>query len=76
MQYVPGRFIATCYAGQREQRVPAGYIHHLRMEKARKLLLEGEQVSTVAYLLGYNTPNNFSIAFRKRFGISPGKFKR
>ncbi|MBC9912599.1 helix-turn-helix domain-containing protein [Chitinophaga varians] len=53
-----------------------GYIHHLRMEKARKLLLEGEQVSTVAYLLGYTTPNNFSTAFRKRFGISPGKFKR
>lgn len=52
-----------------------GYIHHLRMEKARKLLLEGEQVSTVAYLLGYNSPNNFSTAFRKRFGVSPGKFK-
>lgn len=52
-----------------------GYIHHLRMEKARKMLLEGEQVSTVAYLLGYTSPNNFSTAFRKKFGVSPGKFK-
>lgn len=52
-----------------------GYIHHLRMEKARKMLQEGEQVSTVAYLLGYTSPNNFSTAFRKRFGVSPGKFK-
>ncbi|WP_143080997.1 helix-turn-helix domain-containing protein [Chitinophaga rupis] len=27
-------------------------------------------------LLGYNSPNNFSAAFKKKFGISPSKLKK
>ncbi|MEC5145532.1 AraC family transcriptional regulator [Chitinophaga sp. 212800010-3] len=54
-----------------------GYIQDLKMEKARRMLLdEGMQVSEVAYVLGYNSPNNFSTAFRKKFGLTPGKMKQ
>ncbi|WP_161964221.1 helix-turn-helix domain-containing protein [Chitinophaga flava] len=54
-----------------------GYIQELKMEKARRMLLdEGMQVNEVAYMLGYNSPNNFSTAFRKKFGLTPGKMKQ
>jgi len=53
-----------------------GYINELKMAKAKKLLIEeNKQVNEVAYLLGYNSPNNFSTAFKRRYGINPGKLK-
>ncbi len=53
-----------------------GYISELKMQKARRMLQDEKRpVSEVAYLLGYNSPNNFSTAFKKKFGISPGKIK-
>ncbi|WP_211999601.1 AraC family transcriptional regulator [Chitinophaga sp. HK235] len=52
-----------------------GYINSLRMEKARKMLLEGAPINTIAYQLGYSSPNNFSTAFKRKYGITPGKFK-
>ncbi|SJZ42762.1 Helix-turn-helix domain-containing protein [Chitinophaga eiseniae] len=48
---------------------------NFRWKRRGNYCREGEQVSTVAYLLEYTSPNNFSTAFRKRFGVSPGKFK-
>ncbi|WP_158800183.1 AraC family transcriptional regulator [Pedobacter sp. L105] len=53
-----------------------GYINELKMAKAKTMLLEEKkQVNEVAYLLGYNSPNNFSTAFKRKYGINPGKLK-
>ncbi|MBD1434813.1 helix-turn-helix transcriptional regulator [Sphingobacterium sp. DN00404] len=52
------------------------YLTRIRMEKARILLLE-EKISVyeVAIHTGYGHQNNFSSAFKKYFGISPGELK-
>lgn len=53
-----------------------GYINDIKMEMARTMLLEKElQVSEVAYILGYNSPTNFSTAFKRKFDISPKQLK-
>ncbi len=50
-----------------------GYALERRMELARKLLGDGVMnVNQVADAVGYENPNHFSAAFKKRFGYSPG----
>jgi AraC family transcriptional regulator, transcriptional activator of the genes for pyochelin and ferripyochelin receptors len=49
-----------------------GYLHELRMERARHLLEAGEMnVGEVALEVGYTSPSRFAAAFKKRFGIRP-----
>lgn len=53
-----------------------GYLNELRMNHARKMLMNtSSTVFEVAYTLGYSEPHNFSKAFQKFFGYSPGKLK-
>jgi len=48
-----------------------------RMEKAKELLLTTDKpVKDIAYLTGYSNKSNFTNAFKKRFGYSPGYFKK
>lgn len=48
------------------------YIVKLRMEQASALLLDDEHsISSVAYQVGYDYPANFTIAFKKHFGVLP-----
>ncbi|TDS07455.1 helix-turn-helix transcriptional regulator [Sphingobacterium paludis] len=52
------------------------YLTRLRMEKARSYLLEDRMsVYEVALLTGFGHQNNFSSAFKKYYGISPGELK-
>ncbi|MBE8719975.1 helix-turn-helix transcriptional regulator [Sphingobacterium pedocola] len=52
------------------------FITRLRMEKARKLLLEEQMtISEVTALVGFSHQNNFSIAFKKYFGLPPSELK-
>ena len=54
-----------------------GYLHSCRMEKARQLLIEGEvSVLEAAHRVGFTSRGYFAAAFRKKFGISPGKYRR
>ena len=49
-----------------------GFLSSYRLEQARKALLEDNRnISEIAYSLGYSSPQHFSAAFRKRFGLSP-----
>ncbi|SHI74215.1 AraC-type DNA-binding protein [Tangfeifania diversioriginum] len=49
-----------------------GYIHKTRMFMAKQLLLEtGKPSKEIAYETGYSSPQHFSNAFKKEFGISP-----
>lgn len=56
---------------------PFHYVNTIRLEYGRKLLLSTDQnISEVAYSLGYNFPHHFSNAFRKEFGYLPGTLKK
>jgi AraC-like DNA-binding protein len=48
------------------------YLHQYRMEQARLLLYEGNmRVADVANCVGYSHLGQFSVAFKRMFGISP-----
>jgi AraC family transcriptional activator of pyochelin receptor len=52
-----------------------GHIHHLRMQKAKSLLLEKQMnVSEVADYIGYDNLSSFSAEFKKRFGLTPSGY--
>ncbi len=46
------------------------------IEAKRFLIYSGLSVKQIAYCLGFNEPNNFSIFFHKYTGITPGNFKK
>lgn len=51
------------------------YLQEVRLSEAYRLLASGESnVSSAAYRVGYS-PAHFSIAFRKRFGVSPRELR-
>lgn len=50
------------------------YLRAQRMERARELLRRGRHsVTEVARVVGYSNPSKFSAAFRRQFGINPGR---
>lgn len=54
-----------------------GYISHVRMEKAKQLLLdEHKTVGEVADIVGYRHQQHFTAAFRKKYGILPRTLKQ
>ncbi|PSL33397.1 helix-turn-helix transcriptional regulator [Chitinophaga ginsengisoli] len=53
-----------------------GYLSHIRMEKARQLLLdEKKTVGEVSELVGYQHPQHFAAAFKRKYNILPGSLK-
>lgn len=53
-----------------------GYLNDHRMEYARKLILRQQSTMTeIADELGFSSVQHFSIAFKKKFGVSPSKIK-
>lgn len=48
------------------------YLIHVRMEEAKRLLLQGKSVNEASVLCGYQDPFHFSKMFKRRFGVSPG----
>lgn len=48
------------------------YLRDCRLERARGYLLEGYSVQQAARMSGYQHATNFSTAFRRRYGFSPG----
>lgn len=54
----------------------SGYLRQLRMEHASRLLLTGDcNVTEAALTVGYASLGQFSYAFQKTFGHSPGKHR-
>ena len=52
------------------------YLTDIRMEKAADMLLTGDEKSyEVAEKVGFTDPNYFSYVFKKRFGVSPSKYR-
>jgi len=52
------------------------YLQHQRMHKAMVQLKETEKsIKQIAKTSGFKHTNNFTAAFKKRFGVSPAKIK-
>lgn len=55
--------------------VPVEFVRDMRLERAYQLLSAGsDNISQVAYEVGFNNPKYFSTCFRIKFGISPKEF--
>ncbi len=50
------------------------YLTNKRLTEALRLILEGKNITSVSYLVGYNNPYNFSNSFKARYGVSPNKY--
>ncbi len=51
---------------------PGKWLQDKRLQKAKELLEGGDLKASDIYLdMGYNNLSNFSVAFKKKFGISP-----
>lgn len=55
---------------------PARFVETLRLDHARNLLQSSLVLKEIAAQAGYATPGQFSKAFVRRFGISPGMFRQ
>jgi AraC family transcriptional regulator len=51
------------------------YCEQRRMEAAKRRLLAGESVKTIACAMGFASPSSFTFAFRRATGISPSTFR-
>lgn len=53
-----------------------GYLTEYRMERAARMLIETKEKSyIIAKSVGYTDPNYFSYVFKRRFGVSPSKYR-
>lgn len=54
----------------------SAYLQQCRMEKACELLRGSLPIVDVAYEVGYDSPKNFSLAFRQHSGMTPGEYRK
>jgi ABC-type sugar transport system substrate-binding protein/AraC-like DNA-binding protein/nitrogen-specific signal transduction histidine kinase/ActR/RegA family two-component response regulator len=53
------------------------HINNIRLEKSKELLLNSNQnISEIAYAVGFSSPNYFSKSFKNKYGVSPKEFKK
>ncbi|MFC5467326.1 AraC family transcriptional regulator [Cohnella suwonensis] len=53
------------------------YLNHLRMEKARRLLIEtDESIASISQKVGIYNDNYFFTLFKKTFGITPAQYRK
>ncbi len=56
---------------------PRHYIQHLRVERAKRFLLDGGMTfDEITYSVGYEDSSTFSRVFKKNTGLSPNSYKR
>lgn len=51
------------------------YIADSRIEHAKRLLAADECVKSVAYAMGFSSPSNFSVTFRRATGATPSEYR-
>ncbi|MNN24226.1 HTH-type transcriptional regulator YesS [compost metagenome] len=80
-QVAGGVYVDSSYL-RRVFRKESGYsivdhITHVRMKKARALLLQGNlRLADISESVGYADPNYFSKSFKKRFGVTPTEYEQ
>ncbi|WP_153769575.1 AraC family transcriptional regulator [Labrenzia sp. CE80] len=56
---------------------PLGYLTHWRLERACAALRKGvEPMSRIAQAASYGSESAFGLAFKRQFGISPGRYRK
>lgn len=56
---------------------PIDFIREMRIKRAKQLIDSGEyNISSVAYMTGFNDPKYFSKCFKKQFGMSPSEYNK
>lgn len=56
---------------------PVDFIREMRVKRAKQLIDSGEyNISTIAYMTGFNDPKYFSKCFKKQFGLSPSEYNK
>lgn len=53
---------------------PIKYLMQLRLEAALYYLRNGENINTISTMLHYSNPANFSLAFKKHYGLAPTEY--
>jgi LacI family transcriptional regulator len=57
-------------------RTPGQEIHRVRIDRARKLLVESDhKMEVLAGMCGYQSANSFCVAFKQSTGLSPKQFR-
>ena len=51
------------------------YWNSVRFDYAKRVLKEGKSIKQLAIQMGYSNAQNFSTAFKRRYGISPSFYK-
>lgn len=52
---------------------PVQFQKLVRLQEARRMLLENQEVSAVGYAIGYESASHFSRDYRRQFGAPPGR---
>lgn len=56
---------------------PTQLVNRLRLEHAaRRLVLSGDEITTLAYDCGFETLSYFSALFKKHFGLTPREYRK
>lgn len=59
------------------QQTPHQFVTRLRLEEAQRLLRNTDRaVTEICYAVGFESPGAFGWLFSKRFGVSPGEYRR
>ncbi|MFV7236461.1 helix-turn-helix domain-containing protein, partial [Flavobacterium sp. ZB4R12] len=52
------------------------HINNIRLDKSKELLKKSSQnISEIAYAVGFSSPNYFSTSFKNKFGVTPKEYK-
>jgi signal transduction histidine kinase/DNA-binding response OmpR family regulator len=52
------------------------HINNIRLEKSKELLKKSNQnISEIAYAVGFSSPNYYSTAFKNKYGITPKEYR-
>ncbi|RAQ93991.1 AraC family transcriptional regulator [Thermogemmatispora tikiterensis] len=52
---------------------PHAYLNQLRLEHAKRLLLAGHPIATVAYTVGFADQSHLTRQFKRVYGVTPGQ---
>ena len=71
----PRQFLRAFHESVRE--TPVRYVHAVRIEEAKRLLVESlRSMTDIALNCGFSHPQHFTTSFRKRVGMTPSAFRR
>ncbi len=53
-----------------------GFVEEARLDRAKALLIEDQvPIKRIAAMLGFSDPSSFSLAFRRKTGFAPGRYR-